>query len=82
MTNPFNCPAPIYRMMNRETAKPPALLVAVNRIGPKRVQWCGHRAASANQPADITTWSLDGERATMRRLLAAAGIDADGRACK
>lgn len=75
MTNPFNCPEPVYKAMQTATCVTPVLL-AVRTIGPSRVQWLGSDFNKLPVPAgqEPTCWSLDGARVTYEHILGAAGI--------
>lgn len=68
MTNPFNCPEPVYGALQRHTT---ALLTAIARIGHVRVQWLG--APNGINPNNLSCWSLDGRRATVDEILKEGG---------
>lgn len=74
--NPFGCPPSVYRAMQDPLAGTLApLLVAVKKLGPKRVQWIGPgRRSGLGVPKTETCWALDGKRVKHDALLAAAGV--------
>lgn len=60
---------------------PPTLMLqAIKRINPARICWLGQPEINVtlpNSPTDFpTAWSLDGKRATLGQILAAANMPA------
>ncbi len=75
--NPFGCPPSVYRAMQDPLAGTLApLLVAVKKLGPKRVQWGGQGKVGLFYTISVsnTCWLLDGRRATHGELLKAAKV--------
>lgn len=74
-TNAYNCPDAVYQALERGKT---AMLQAIARLGPRRVQWAGMpdsklggRGASTDWPV---AWTLDGIRTTPSVLFGAAGF--------
>ena len=69
----FGCPGHIGAAMAVDAGP---LLMAVKRIGPKRVQWASDSPGRSNYGSlnSLTMWCLDGRRATVAQILNAARI--------
>ncbi len=75
LTNPFNCPPPVFRSMDRATPVDMPALWAVCTLGPGRVQYVGRPRNTACQSNNDTptSWSLDGKpHVTVGELIGAA----------
>lgn len=73
MSNLFNCPDGLYRVLMLE--KTP-MLAAIKDLGPERVQYLSdptpfHMRGRHGAPV---SWALDGARATDQEILAAAEL--------
>lgn len=74
--NPYGCPAPLFEIIEDGTGTD--MLRAIKRLGPGRMQFIpGKAPAVCSATATdrmLTTWALDGRRATVGEICRAAGI--------
>ncbi len=66
--NPFGAPDAVYRTLVRAEAPALPLLASVRALGPGRVRWAGNPPTGT----DLTSWELDGRRATRDELVQTA----------
>lgn len=72
--NAYGCPESVSKAIE---ARRSVLLMAISALGPKRIKWVGptKTGGTPGYKRSYTHWLLDGRRAKVGEILAAAGIE-------